>query len=427
MTKNIKLAIAGVGTVGQGVISNIENNAELIKKRSNAQLEIVGISGRDKNKKRSVDTNNYKWFYDAKDLVDIKDVDIIIELIGGSEGIAYDVVKNALQKGIDVVTANKALVASHGFELAKLAEENNAVLAYEAAVAGSIPAIKVLKESLSANNIQKVMGILNGTCNYILTEMDKTGKDFATILKDAQELGYAEADPTFDVDGIDTAHKLAILAAIAYSGQVDIKNIYIEGIRNITNDDIKIAYEMGYRIKLIGIATNEDGKVSQYIYPALLPFSTRIAWVDGVDNAVNFTGDYSGDILCVGAGAGSFATASSVMTDILDIVSDRKSFAFNSSFKNLEAKKFNSIKQRTGGYYLRIPVKDKTGIMAEITNILKENNISIENISQKDGGQVVPIIITTHKTTETNIDKAMSEIGSLSEVAGEVMMVRIES
>ncbi|GJL84931.1 MAG: homoserine dehydrogenase [Micavibrio sp.] len=317
--KPFRIAIAGLGTVGAGVVEILQSNADLIQSRTSRKIEIAAICDRDQDSDRGVDLSCYEWAGDAHGLADIGGLDAIVELIGGSQGIAYDLAKAALGKGVSIVTANKALLAHHGFELASLAETNGARIGYEAAVAGGIPIIKALREGLAGNDINCIYGILNGTCNYILTAMRETGADFEDVLKEAQEKGYAEADPTFDVDGIDAAHKLCLLTSLAFGVQPDFKAIETKGIRDITGADIRAAQKFGYKIKLLGIAKRQDGKISQSVEPCLVPADSSLGGVEDSYNAVFVEGDFVEKVLMTGRGAGRKPTASAVVADIIDL------------------------------------------------------------------------------------------------------------
>lgn len=323
-SSQLRLGIAGLGTVGIGVIKIVEDNAGLLSARTGRQVTITAVSARDRGRDRGVDLSAYAWHDNAVDLAADDNVDLVVELMGGSDGPAYALAKACLAAGKPFVTANKALIATHGKELAELAESNEAALRFEAAVAGGIPIIKALTEGLSANNISGLHGILNGTCNYILTRMEREGLPFDEVLADAQRIGYAEADPTFDIDGIDTAHKTAILAAIAFGMAPDIDNLPTEGIRNIVPVDIDYARELGYRIKLLGVARQQDGAVEVRVHPAMVPLSSPLAKVMDATNAVMVSGDHVGPTGYEGAGAGQGPTASAVVADVVD-VADRKS------------------------------------------------------------------------------------------------------
>jgi homoserine dehydrogenase len=415
----IKIGIVGVGTVGESVVKILEDNKDIIRARSGKEIVVKSGVVRDLSKKRDVKiklTDNYL------DVTTDDEIDIVVELMGGVDN-AYKVVKSAIENGKAVVTANKALLAYHRFELQKLTDKP---FEYEASVAGGIPIIKALREGLSANHIETIKGIINGTCNYMLTEM-KNGADYDEILKIAQDLGYAEADPTFDVGGFDAGHKLLILASIAYNIDAKPDDILIEGIENISNIDMEFAKEFGYEIKLLGIAKKDGDFIELRVHPTLVPISQMIAKVDGVMNAVSVVGDKVGETLYYGAGAGGDATASAVVSDIISIV--RGSTAPMLGFKKpLEDGEFklrdkNDIKSR---YYLRIAVVDEVGVLEKITSILAKNSISINNFLQKDSEEFVKVLLSTHEAIEKNIQTAISEIEGLDFVKKDIVLIRIE-
>ncbi|MEK1928763.1 MAG: homoserine dehydrogenase, partial [Pararhizobium sp.] len=323
MSDALKIGIAGLGTVGASLVRILQERHEQLATTCGRAIEITAVTARDRNRDRGVDLSAMHWHDDALSLAETADIDVFVELIGGAGEPAYSAVKAALSRGLHVVTANKALLAAHGIELAGLAEEHGALLNYEAAVAGGIPVIKALRESLTGNTISRVYGIMNGTCNYILTKMEKEGLSFEACLKEAQRLGYAEADPAFDIEGNDTAHKLAILTSLAYGTAIAADDIYLEGITNISIDDIHAAADLGYRIKLLGVAQRTDSGIEQRVHPTMVPLDSVIAQVDGVTNAVAIESDILGELLMVGPGAGGNATASAVLGDIADIAKSR--------------------------------------------------------------------------------------------------------
>jgi homoserine dehydrogenase len=427
--KPLNIAIAGIGTVGTGVVEIIQTQGELLSQRAGRPINIVAVSSRNQNKSRSVDLGGFTWYNNPVDIASDPSVDVVVELIGGADGVAYELCEKALKNGKHFVTANKALIARHGASLAKLAEENNVTIAFEAAVAGGIPIIKALKEGLSSNNISRISGILNGTCNFMLTAMAETGRDFDTILKEAQELGYAESDPSFDIDGVDAAHKLAILTSIAFGTKVDFESIYIEGIRNISLTDIKFARELGYKIKLLGICSNENGIFEQRVCPCLIPEEYPVARVDGVNNALFIQGEPIGKLVMEGPGAGKGATASAVIADIMDIARGCFSYAFNIPSSLLKKQDFVDITQHEGEYYLRILAEDKAGVLAGVTDILKDENISVSSVLQKSTakGENAHIIVITHETFEQSIIKAVEKIEKIASVIKRPNVIRIES
>jgi homoserine dehydrogenase len=379
------------------------------------------------------------WYDDPVALAKSSDTDIFVELIGGSEGAAKDSVEAALKAGKHVVTANKALLADHGVALAQLAEEAGVALAFEAAVAGGIPVIKALRESLVGNSVTRVYGILNGTCNYILTRMQEEGLGFAEILADAQALGYAEADPTFDVGGFDTAHKLSLLTTLAFGTQVAFDQVHVEGIESITPADIEAADDLGYRIKLLGVTMKTDSGIEQRVHPAMVAKGSAIAQVSGVTNGVAIDGDFVGDILLVGPGAGAKATASAVAGDIADVARGGAFAPFVVPAAKLEPYTRAQLRRHQGAYYLRLSVFDKPGAMAAIATRMGEQNVSLESIVQRrpqaslpgsDGlsepGKPANVILITHKTNEQAIRDALAAIEADGKIADKPQVIRIE-
>jgi len=415
----VKIGIVGVGTVGESVVKNLEKNKDIIKARAGKEIIVKSGVVRNINKKRDV---NIKLTTDYKEITRDKEIDIVVELMGGVKE-AYEVVKDALNHGKSVVTANKALLAYHRFELQQLAKTP---FEYEASVAGGIPIIKALRDGLSANHILEIKGIINGTCNYILTEMKK-GRDYQEVLKEAQHLGYAEADPTFDVGGFDTAHKLLILASIAYNIDAKPEDILIEGIENINLTDIEFAREFGYEIKLLGIAKKSDNQISLRVHPALIKNSQMIAKVDGVMNAISVEGDVVGETMYYGPGAGGDATASAVISDIIEIargnVNPMLGYKMPLENEKLTLKPSDEIQTK---YYLRIAVNDKLGVLEKIANVLAKNSISVESFLQKPKNGYVKLLFATHKCLEKNIKKALKEIEELDFVLKPINFIRIE-
>lgn len=423
----LRIAIAGLGTVGCGTVKMMQQDATLLQQRCGRPLEIVAVSARSKNKDRGINVENIQWIDDAAALADLE-VDLIVELIGGSEGIAKTLVEKALRKGISVVTANKALIAHHGFALAKLAEASNVDLRFDAAVAGGIPIIDVMQHGVAANRFERIAGILNGTGNYILTTMQKQGRDFDDVLKEAQALGYAEADPSFDVDGIDTAHKLAILAALAFGTQPNLTAMSIEGIRSISAQDMTYAAELGFTIKLLGIAERTPKGVLQRVHPCLVPHKAPIARVDGAFNAVQIEGHAVGRVLLEGQGAGEGPTASSVVSDILQVARGSQTEAFTlpaGALVPLETAPLSTLISR---YYLRLSVLDETGVLADIASICAREDISVESLIQREPAEGDPahIVMTTHETSEAAMQKALASIATLATVIKPPQMIRIQ-
>lgn len=428
MSAPLRIAVAGLGTVGAGALKLLEDNAELLQSRCGRSIEVVAVSARDASRDRGVDLSGVRWEQDPLALLE-SDAEVIVELMGGSEGAARALVEGALARGKHVVTANKALVAHHGIALAQLAEKHHAVLAFEAAVAGGIPIIQTLRDGLGANRFTCIAGILNGTCNYILTTMQKQGRDFDDVLQEAQALGYAEADPSFDVDGIDAAHKLSILTSLAYGVPVDIHAIHIEGIRNISAADIAHARELGYRIKLLGIAQMTDGGVLQRVHPCLVRESAPIAAIDGAFNAIHLEGNAVGRVLLEGAGAGAGPTASSVVADIVQIARGAHYYPFTVKSDALVQASPAAIADMTSRYYLRLSVKDEPGVLADITAIFGKAGISVQSLIQHDHTPDTParIVITTHDTKESAMQQALQQIAALATVLESPQMIRMES
>jgi homoserine dehydrogenase len=435
----LKVGLVGLGTVGAGVLELLGRNGAVLAERCGRALEVTGVSARDRGRKRPVDIARLEWFDDPVALAQSPHIDVLVELIGGAEGPARAAVEAALSAGKHVVTANKALLAAHGGTLARRAEEKDVALNFEAAVAGGIPIVKTLRESLAGNQVKRVFGILNGTCNYILTRMQNEGKGFAEVLADAQAAGYAEADPSFDVDGHDTAHKLAILTSLAFGTEVSSETVPLEGIRTITPADIQAAEELGYRIKLLGVALRTEGGIEQRVHPTMLPKNSAIAQVDGVLNCVAVDGDFAGEIMLVGAGAGARATASSVISDIADIASGVRRPPFISPAASLKPHVPAPIRAHEGGYYIRLSVYDRTGAFAAIAARMAEQGISLESIVQKHPraglpgsgrpsrrDEPTPVVMITHETTEAAIRQALDAIEADGHVHEKPQMIRIE-
>lgn len=429
MKEDIRIGIAGLGTVGAGVLRLLERQASLLRERCGCHLHVTAVSARDRGRDRGVNLSDMRWYEDPAALAADPEIDVVCELIGGSDGIARRVVETALSRGKHVVTANKALLAHHGTALARAAEESGVVLAYEAAVAGGIPAIKGLREGLAGNRIREVHGILNGTCNYILTEMRETGREFGEVLAEAQQLGYAEADPSFDIDGIDAAHKLAILTAVAFGCEVDFASVHVEGIRHVTALDMDYARELGYRIKLLGIARRTEHGIEQRVQPCMVPVDNPIAAVDGVYNAVVADGDFSGKIVLVGRGAGAGPTASAVVSDIVDIAGGRHTPTFGVPSRRLERPEHSPLSARRGAYFIRLMVVDRPGVIADVAALLRDENVSMEAFLQRgrDPGEAVPVVMTTHETGEAGMMRALEAIYRLDAVVEPPRVIRIES
>ncbi|MEQ9813468.1 MAG: homoserine dehydrogenase [Azospirillaceae bacterium] len=428
MGKPLNIGIAGLGTVGTGVLHILDRNADLLTARGGRPMRVTAVSARDRAKDRGVDLSGALWCDDPLDMVDDPAVDVIVEVIGGAEGVARLLVERALAVGKPVVTANKALLAEHGGRLAEAAAAGDTTLGYEAAVAGGIPVIKSVREALAANRISSLHGILNGTCNYILTEMRQTGRNFDEVLKEAQELGYAEADPTFDVDGIDAAHKLAILAGLAFNGTVRFEDVHVEGIRKIGAEDIAFAEELGFRIKLLGIARADNGEIELRVHPALVRRSAPIAAVDGVFNAVVVVGDFVGEVMLEGAGAGAGPTASAIVGDLLDVARGIRVPVLGTVERTLKPLAVRDLDRHRGAYYLRLMVKDRPGVIAAISAHMRDQDISLESLIQRgrSSTDAVPVVITTHETSEAAIRAVLAKIRQESAVVEEPHMIRIE-
>lgn len=428
MTKPLKIAVAGLGTVGVGVIKELKAHAALIADRCGRSIEVVAVSAQSKTKDRGVALNGYRWFDDAVDMAKADDIDVFVELIGGSEGVARDACTAALQSGKSVVTANKALIAHHGTELARFSEENNVSLCFEAAVAGGIPIIKAIRESLAGNGMTRVYGIMNGTCNYILTTMRETGRAFNDVLADAQKLGYAEADPTFDIEGIDTGHKLAILASVTFGTAVDFDHVTTEGITNVSAEDIAFAEKLGYRIKLLGIARLTPDGMEQRVHPAMVPLEDPIAHVEDVFNAVVVDGDFVDTLMFEGRGAGEKPTASAVVGDLTDIARGLIVPAFSVPVAKLKAPTPAGHDSLRSAYYVRLQVVDQPGVFADVATALKNNKVSMESVLQHGRlpNNTVTLVMTLHDTSEGYVTKALAEIQALDSVLEEPRLIRIE-
>ena len=428
MSRPLSVALAGLGTVGVGVLHLLRENADLIAGRAGRRIAVTAVSARDRGRDRGLTLAGLRWYDEPEALADDPEADVIVEVIGGAEGPARALVERALAAGKPVVTANKALIAVHGAALAARAEASGAALAFEAAVAGGIPVIKVLREGLAANRLSRISGILNGTCNFILTVMRERGREFAEVLAEAQKLGYAEADPAFDIDGIDAAHKLAILAALAFGRPVDFAAVHVEGIRAISALDIALAGELGYRIKLLGIARRTAAGIEARVHPAMVPAAAPIARVDGVFNAVVAEGDFVGRVMLEGRGAGAGPTASAVVADLIDIARGRVTPVWGAANGALAALPSVGIEAHQGAYYLRLMVVDRPGVIADVTAILRDLGVSLESMLQRGRapGEAVPVVLVTHETSEIAMRQAITRIAAL-DVAGErPALIRIE-
>ncbi len=429
--------MAGLGTVGSGVVRMLDRRRDEIAARTGRAVEVVAVSARDRSRDRGCDLSRMRWFDDAVDLARDPGIDVFVELIGGQAGVARAAVEAALAAGKPVVTANKALLAHHGVALAALAESAGVGLYFEAAVAGGIPVVKTLREALVGNRIERVSGILNGTCNFILTKMQDEGIPFEAVLAEAQALGYAEADPTFDVDGFDTAHKLAILASLAFGVTPDPEAIHVEGIRSITLADLNAAEELGYRVKLLGVAMRTESGIEQRVHPTMVPKHWPLAQVSGVTNAVAIDGDAVA-LTLVGPGAGGDATASAVVADVCDLAAGRGCAAFGVRAAALQPAGRVAIQRHEGGYYIRLAVVDRPGSAATIARHMAEQNISLESIMQHRRGRPhggdrpdsaddpAPVVLITYATTEDAVRRAIAAIEADGVITAAPQMIRIE-
>jgi len=428
VTAPLRIAVAGLGTVGAGLIRLIAKNGEQMALRTGRPVDIVAVSARDRGRDRGVDIAGFDWFDDAAAMATGAAADVVVELIGGEDGVAKAVVENALANGRHVVTANKALIARHGAALARLADDNGVALAFEAAVAGGIPIVKALREGMAGNDLGRVFGILNGTCNYILTDMRETGRPFEAVLGEAQAQGYAEADPSFDIDGVDAAHKIAILAGLAFGAAVDFDAVHTEGIRPVSIEDIRYAEELGYRIKLIATARLTDHGLEQRVHPTMVDLASPIAHVDGVFNAVVAEGDFVGHTVYEGRGAGAGPTASAVAADLADIASGDWRPAFGVPARALRSIERSRMADHRGPYYVRLNVTDQPGVIADIAAAFRDENVSMEAMLQRgrNPGEVVSVVLTTHDTDESSMLRALDRIARLETMADEPRMIRIE-
>ena len=450
-----RVGVAGLGTVGASLVRMLQKDQATVLRRGGAPIIATHVAARNRNKDRGIDLTNAIWMDDAVSLARDADIDLFVELIGGEDGPAYASIRAALERGVPVVTANKALLAKHGVELARIAEAAGTTIGFEAAVAGGIPVIKTLREGLGSASITRVYGIMNGTCNYILSRMTDSaspGKarswpanggegdedlSFEACLKDAQALGYAEADPTFDVEGYDTAHKLAILTTLCFQTEIAPDDMLVEGITNITQVDIRVAADLGYKIKLLGIAERKPDGVEQRVHPTLVPKGSAIAGVDGVLNAIAIKTDHVAELMLAGPGAGGDATAASVLSDILDIVRGHKVPPLGVPADQLEAYHPASVQAHDGGYYIRLQARDIPGALASITSHMAAGGISIESAIQRpdlqavvgpeEAGSYRTVILITHDTTEESVRSALAKIAEDGFTGGKAQLIRIEA
>lgn len=438
MSHEFRVGVAGLGTVGASAVRMLARQDEQLFARLGRRVRVSAVSARNRSRDRGLDLAALTWFDDPVALARSGDIDCFVELIGGEDGPALEAVTAALETGRHVVTANKALLARHGVKLAALAEKKGISLAFEASVAGGIPVIKTLREALGGNTISRVYGILNGTCNYILSRMEAEGLSFEECLKDAQRMGYAEADPTFDIGGFDTAHKLSILTSLAFGTEIDAEAIYVEGISSISPIDIRMANELGYRIKLLGVAERTKTGIEQRVHPTMVPKSSAIAQVMGVTNAVTIDADAVRELTLVGPGAGGDATASAVVADICDLAAGKAGPPFGVPVAMLRKPERAKMRLHTGGYYVRLTAYDRPGAAASIVTRMAEADISLESIvqhrsedaAQRDpsgrSGAPVPVVLITYATTEAAIRKAVDKVIGDGHVAEAPQVIRIE-
>jgi homoserine dehydrogenase len=439
MVAPLRVGLAGLGTVGAAVVDLISRERAALAIRCGRAIEVTAVTARSKAKKRAVDVKKLKWARDPIALAGDPDIDVFVELIGGAGDPAKSAIEAALKAGKSVVTANKALLAKHGLALAALAEKHHVALNFEAAVAGAIPVVKTLREGLAGNAFARISGILNGTCNYILTRMEREKLSFADCLADAQKLGYAEADPSFDVEGHDTAQKLAILASLAFGIKVDESAVFVEGISSIAPEDLEAAEELGYRVKLLGVAVRTEQGIEQRVHPTMVPKDSAIAQVMGVTNAVSIDAEGFAPITLVGPGAGGHATASAVVADIGDIARGVRAAPFGRPIAKLTASRKAPMQRHEGGYYIRLAAVDRPGTFAAIARLLADEKISLESIMQRHRGArphggddpkspdaPAPVILITYATSEDAVRRALKAIRKQGVIADDPQVIRIE-
>jgi homoserine dehydrogenase len=438
MAEPLKVGLAGLGTVGTAVVQLLDRGRDKLAARCGRTIEVVAVSARSRAKKRGIDLKKLRWFADPVDLAADPAVDVVVEVIGGEGNPAKRVVETALAAGKPVVTANKALLARHGHQLAVLAERHRVALNFEASVGGGIPIVKTLREGLNGSSFTRIYGILNGTCNYILSRMEQDRLAFDECLREAQRLGYAEADPSFDIEGHDTAQKLAILSSLAFGSKVDPAAIYVEGISSITLADLDAAAELGYRVKLLGVAVKTDAGIEQRVHPTMVPRQSAIAQVMGVTNAVTVDADGLAPITLVGPGAGGAATASAIVSDIADIARGVRTPPFGRPAAGMTAVRKAPMQRHEGGYYIRLLARDRPGSAATIARRLAQQQISMESIVQRHeisglatdqrgrSGEPVPVILITYATTEDAVRKALAAVRRDRVISGQPQVIRIE-
>ena len=427
MSQALRIALAGLGTVGGGVVKLLAENAALIERRAGRGLEIVAVSARDRTRDRGLDLSGIEWVDDTASLAARDDIDAVVELIGGSDGPALTLARNTLARGKAFVTANKAMIAHHGLELAQAAEAANTALKYEAAVAGGVPVIKGLREGAAANAITQVYGVLNGTCNYILSTMESAQADFTDVLADAQALGYAEADPSFDIDGVDAAHKLSILASLAFGAEIDFPAVAITGIRHVIAADIAEAAALGFRVRLVGLGEAGARGLFQRVHPCMVPVDHPLAHVTGSLNAVVVEGNHVGRLLFQGRGAGEGPTASAVVADLIDIARGEYGPAFAMPVKSLARMDPAPTGERRGRAYLRFTVADRPGVLAELTAAMRDAGVSIESLIQRGaaaGGGVL-LVLVTHEGPERCVVQALERLEGSPSLLGAPMLMHI--
>ncbi len=433
----LRIGIAGLGTVGAALVSMLQSHGADLQRRHGRKIEIVAVAARSRSRDRGIDISGFDWYDDPVALAAADNVDLFVELIGGEDGPALASVSAALAVGKPVVTANKALLAKHGVDLAAKAEAANAYIGFEAAVAGGIPVIKTLREGLGVASVTRLYGIMNGTCNYILTRMGEEDISFSDCLRDAQALGYAEADPTFDVEGFDTAHKLAILSCLSFGCEIAADQIFVEGITAITQADIKVAADLGYKIKLLGLAQRSAEGIEQRVHPTLVPIASAISRIDNVLNAVVLETDHIAELLLSGPGAGGSATAASVLADILDIARGHNVPPLGMPTAELTPYKRAPMRAHEGGYYIRLNVRDVPGALAAITRRFGESSISLESVIQRPdlqipvqqigAGDTRTVVLITHETLESSVRFALDQVADDGFTTGAPQLIRIES
>jgi homoserine dehydrogenase len=438
MAEPLKIGLAGLGTVGTAVVDLLERGRDKLIARCGRPIEVVAVGARSRSKKRSIDLKKFRWIADPAALAANPAIDVFVEVIGGAGDPARRAVETALAAGKPVVTANKALLARHGHRLAVLAERHQVALNFEASVAGGIPIVKTLRESLNGDAVTRIYGILNGTCNYILSRMERDRLAFADCLREAQRLGYAEADPSFDVEGHDTAQKLAILASLSFGTKIDEAAVFVEGISSITLADLDAAAELGYRVKLLGVAVRTEAGIEQRVHPTMVPKESAIAQVLGVTNAVTVDADGLAPITLVGPGAGGMATASAVVSDLADIARGVRTPPFGRPAARMSAIRRAPMQRHEGGYYIRLLARDRPGSAAAIARRLAQQQISIESIVQRQpaktqstaapgrSGEPVPVILVTYATTEDAVRKALAAVRRDRVISGRPQVIRIE-